>query len=155
MTKRIGSAAAAVILALLNTAAGPGVVGKPEGVVTDGVPEIKKDLATEIRRYGQARAAVFQSWRPTGRELLITTRFGDTSQVHAVAGPGAARRQLTFYADAVGGASYPPAGDAQFFVFSRDHDGDEQYQKYRFDLPTGRETLLTDGKSRNTGGAWS
>src|SRR5947208_974437 len=85
--------------------------GRREGGVAGGVPEIKKELATEIRRYGQARAAVFQSWRPvgpSGREVLITTRFGETMQVHAVAGPGAARRQLTFYADAVGGASYPP-----------------------------------------------
>ncbi len=31
----------------------------------------------------------------------------------------------------------------------------EFFQAYRYDLPTGAITLLTDGRSRNTGGAWS
>src|SRR5207244_1721743 len=29
------------------------------------------------------------------------------------------------------------------------------FQKYRYDVATGDITLLTDGRSRNTGGAWS
>src|SRR4029079_5604915 len=43
---------------------------------------------------------------------------------------------------------------------ARDTGGNENYQKYRYDIEpgdvqTGKITLLTDGTSRNTGGAWS
>jgi dipeptidyl aminopeptidase/acylaminoacyl peptidase len=68
--------------------------------------------------------------------------------------PGGARTQLTFFKDSAGGASYQPTkGD--YFVFGKDVGGNEFYQKYRYDFATGAVTLLTDGKSRNTGGAWS
>ena len=40
-------------------------------------------------------------------------------------------------------------------VFSKDIGGNEFFQFYRFDLATGEATLLTDGKSRNTGWNWS
>ncbi len=86
--------------------------------------------------------------------MLISTRFGDTSQVHEVKFLGGARRQLMFFSDPVFGATYQPAtGD--YFVFARAAGGNEFYQKYRYDLATGAVTLLTDGKSRNTGGVWS
>ncbi|HKD01889.1 MAG TPA: S9 family peptidase, partial [Terriglobales bacterium] len=41
------------------------------------------------------------------------------------------------------------------FVFSKDVGGGEFYQLYRYDVATGDVTLLTDGKSRNTGATWS
>jgi dipeptidyl aminopeptidase/acylaminoacyl peptidase len=68
--------------------------------------------------------------------------------------PGGARRQLTFFADPVaGGAFQPKRGD--FIVFSQDTGGGEFYQLYRYDLADGRVTLLTDGKSRNSGPLWA
>ena len=86
--------------------------------------------------------------------MLVTTRFGDTPQAHLVRFPGGARRQLTFFPERVVNPSFPPAG-GDFFVFSQDTGGGEFFQNYRFDLATGRVTLLTDGKSRNVGAVWS
>jgi Tol biopolymer transport system component len=86
--------------------------------------------------------------------MLIGTRFADTQQIHHVAAPGADRRQLTFFADRVGGASYHPQA-ADYFIFAKDTGGSEFFQLFRFDLENGAATLLTDGKSRNTGGRWS
>jgi Tol biopolymer transport system component len=40
-------------------------------------------------------------------------------------------------------------------VFLKDVGGGEFFQLYRYDLPTGDVTLLTDGKSRNTDPVWS
>jgi tricorn protease-like protein len=40
-------------------------------------------------------------------------------------------------------------------VFAQDTGGTEMFQLYRHDLDTGRNRLLTDGKSRNTGATWS
>jgi dipeptidyl aminopeptidase/acylaminoacyl peptidase len=86
--------------------------------------------------------------------MLITTRFADTPQVHLIKMPGGERRQLTFFPDRVGAASFQPTrGD--FFVFLKDVGGGEFFQIYRYDLATGSVTLVTDGKSRNLLGAWS
>jgi dipeptidyl aminopeptidase/acylaminoacyl peptidase len=138
-----------------STAAAPDEVVAPgENLVTEGIPRIPRSLADEIRPYTEFRGAGISDWHPARREMLIYTQFADTTQVHNVKFPGGARTQLTFFREPVGSSRYQPTrGD--FFVFSRDAGGNEQHQKYRFDSPTGAVTLLTDGKSRNTGGVWS
>jgi dipeptidyl aminopeptidase/acylaminoacyl peptidase len=57
----------------------------------------------------------------------------------------------------VSNAAYPraPLGEHPFFVFAKDTGGSEFWQIYRFDLETSAVTLLTDGRSRNTLGAFS
>jgi Tol biopolymer transport system component len=86
--------------------------------------------------------------------MLVSTRFGQSAQVHRVRAPGGARYQLTFFPDTVAGASYEPArGD--YFVFARGVGGNERFQLYRYDLATGDVTLLTDGKSRHAGPLWA
>src|SRR5207253_1370910 len=125
-----------------------------ENLVTDGVPPIPTAIAEGARRYGDFRAAAFWDWHPTRREMIIGTRFGDAPQLHRVQLPGGARTQLTFFPDPVSGASYQPT-DGRYVVFTKDVGGGEFFQKYRYDVATGEITLLTDGRSRNTGGAWS
>ncbi len=125
-----------------------------ENLVTEGIPKIPSSLAETVERYNNFRGASLESWDPVKREMLISTRFADTSQVHLVKMPGGARIQLTFYADRVAGAQYPPTKD-DFFVFSKDVGGGEFFQLYRYDVATGDATLLTDGKSRNTDPMWS
>ena len=125
-----------------------------ENLIVEGVPTIPATLASTVGRYTEFRGASFSSWHPTKREMLIGTRFGDTVQVHQVKFPGGDRRQLTFFPDRVTGGNFPPRG-GEFFVFTKDTAGAEFFQKYRYDLNNGNVTLLTDGKSRNTGGAWS
>jgi dipeptidyl aminopeptidase/acylaminoacyl peptidase len=130
------------------------VVAPNENLVVENVPPIPQSLADQADRYTNFRSAFFASWHPTKREMLISTRFADTFQIHQVKMPGGARTQLTFYVDDVRGAQYPPQG-GDFFVFSKDIGGGEFYQLYRYDGATGAVTLLTDGKSRNTGEVWS
>ncbi|MEP6742874.1 MAG: DPP IV N-terminal domain-containing protein, partial [bacterium] len=125
-----------------------------DNLVAEGITPIPASLADDVRRYTEFRAASLSSWHPTRREMLISTRFGDTNQIHLVKFPGGDRRQITFFPERAGGASYQPTtGD--YFIFNRDVGGNEFFQLYRFDLKDGAVTLLTDGKSRNTGGAWS
>src|SRR5207249_4890865 len=76
-------------------------------LVVEGIPPIPAALADKIGRYTEFRSAHLADWHPTRREMLIATRFGDTTQVHQVKFPGGARTQLTFFPDSVGGASYP------------------------------------------------
>jgi dipeptidyl aminopeptidase/acylaminoacyl peptidase len=68
--------------------------------------------------------------------------------------PGGARYQLTFYQEPVGSAEYLP-NDPNSFLFTRDTGGNEFAQIFRFDLPSGTATLLTDGgRSQNGGWVW-
>lgn len=132
----------------------PALAEVPSNLVADGVPAVPDALRTDVARYLEFRAARLNSWHPQRREMLVTTRFADTVQLHAVGMPGGARRQLTFRKEPVGGGSYRPVtGDC--VVFSEDSGGNEFRQLYRFDLADGRATLLTDGKSRNSGPRWT
>jgi dipeptidyl aminopeptidase/acylaminoacyl peptidase len=126
-----------------------------ENLVVDGVPKIPASVAEGVGRYTEFRTAGLGAWHPLRREILITTRFADTNQVHRVRAPGADRTQLTFFPDRVAGVSYEPQrGD--FFLFSKDKGGDEFGQIYRYDLATGASTLITDGgRSQNGGVRWS
>ena len=125
-----------------------------DNLVIDGIPPIPMELVEQIGRYTESRSDVFQDWHPGKAEMLITTRFGDTNQVHRVAMPLGARTQLTFFPDRIDGASYEPTkGD--YFVFTKGVGGNEFNQNYRYDVATGDFTLLTDGKSRNSKPTWS
>ena len=130
-------------------------VALPDSLVAAGIPPIPKGIAEAVGAYSEARSASVLDWHPRERSLLVATRFADTPQVHEVRGPGAARRQRTFFRDRVGAATYPPAGDGGSFVFSKDIGGNEFAQNWRLDGGSPQPTLLTDGSSKNSLGPWS
>ncbi|MBT9588221.1 S9 family peptidase [bacterium] len=125
-----------------------------ENLVVEGVPPISKSLVEEIGLYTESRGAAFLSWHPARREMLIQTRFGDVPQIHQVKMPGGARTQLTFFPERVASANWRP-GRGDGFIFSKDIGGNEFFQLYWKAAGTGKVSLLTDGKSRNTGGIFS
>jgi len=148
-------AAAIVILPLTaalaqEAAAPPAVVEKPAALVADGMPPVPAALAAETRPYMEFRTAGFSGWNRRDRSMLITTRFGNTAQLHRVAMPIGAREQLSFEAEPVNG-SWSPTGDV--IRVSKDVGGSEFFQLYT--LAGGRLTMVTDGRSRNNFGAWS
>jgi dipeptidyl aminopeptidase/acylaminoacyl peptidase len=145
---------AGAFLAAFGVAAQTGDLKPGDNLVIENVPPIPLTLVDAVGRYTDFRAATFQSWHPTRREMLISTRFGNVAQAHLVKFPGGARTQMTFFPDRVFGARFDPkTGDS--FIFSKDVGGDEFFQIYRYDFADGRITLLTDGKSRNTDPLWS
>jgi dipeptidyl aminopeptidase/acylaminoacyl peptidase len=151
--KRVFSVVSVLILGIAAFAQG-GEILPNENLVSEGIPKIPASLAESVGRYSEFRSAGFSSWNPNQREMLISTRFADTSQIHRVKFPGGARTQLTFFPDRVGGAAYEPIkGDT--FLFTKDVGGGEFFQIYVYDLNTGDIKLLTDGKSRNTTPHWS
>src|SRR5436189_299745 len=144
------------LLVFLSAAAFPqnaGIVPN-ENLVVEGIPKIPASLAETVERYTNFRGASLGSWDPVKREMLISTRFADTAQIHLVKMPGGARTQLTFYPDSVSSAQFSPVS-GNSFVFSKDIGGNEFFQVYRFDNESGDVTLLTDGKSRNVAPVWS
>ena len=88
-------------LALAILAAAPALaqdhsIAPPESLVVEGVPTIPAALAETAGRYASFRSASLSDWHPTKHEMLISTRFGETPQLHLVAMSGGARQQLTF-----------------------------------------------------------
>ena len=130
------------------------IVPPNENLVVEGVPPILRSLVDDIGQYTESRGAGFLSWHPKRREMLIQTRFADVSQIHQVKMPAGARTQLTFYPERVSSALWQP-GPGKGFVFSKDVGGSEFFQLFWKSASTGKITMLTDGKSRNTGGVFS
>ena len=102
--------------------------GKPEAIEIEGVPPIAAELAEEVRPYLEARNALVTGWRASDRALLILTRFAGAPQVHAVAFPMGARRQLTFEPERIAGAAASPSDDT--LVVEMDVGGSEFFQLY-------------------------
>jgi dipeptidyl aminopeptidase/acylaminoacyl peptidase len=125
-----------------------------ENLAAEDIPPIPAQIATTAYKYTDYRQAALGSWDPSGRQMLILTRFADTRQVHLVQFPGGDRKQLTFFPDSILDAQFPNE-PANYFLFTKDIGGNEFYQIYRFDLNTGDTSLLTDGKSRNQSSLWS
>lgn len=138
--------------ALAQEAAKPAVEPKPAALVADGMPEVPADLSAATRPYMENRGAGFVGWNPVDKSMLIATRFANTSQIHRVATPMGARKQLTFEAEPVGSAAWSPK-TADIMLVQKDIGGNEFYQIYA--MKNGRLDLLTDGKSRNGINAWS
>ncbi len=125
---------------------------KPAALIADGMPPVPADLPAKTRAYMESRAAGFAGWHPSDKSMLIATRFGNTAQLHRVAKPMGARKQISFEAEPIGGGSWAPKrGDV--LVTQKDIGGNEFFQIYT--LKDGQLRLLTDGKSRNSLSGWS
>src|ERR1700683_389257 len=150
----LACACLAIFAAAIYLPAQEPTVAPNENLVVDGVPPIPASLAETIERYTENRRAYPTDWNPTRREMIISTRFGNTFQAHLVKMPGGARQQLTFSDEPVyGGQFHPKGGD--YFLYQKDAGGGEWYQIFRYDFSNGISTLLTDGKSRNSSPRWS
>jgi dipeptidyl aminopeptidase/acylaminoacyl peptidase len=150
MALLVGTLVAAPMLATQGPAPNQPAVIKPgDNLVVENIPPIPAAIAEKANQYGEFRGAGLQDWDPVKREMLIGTRFADVPQIHRVKMPGGDRSQLTFFPDRTGGGHFGPKGG--YFTFTKDIGGGEWFQIYRYDLANGDVTLLTDGKSRNTG----
>jgi dipeptidyl aminopeptidase/acylaminoacyl peptidase len=138
------------ILCLVASALAAPTIREQGSLVLDGIPEVSADISARTRQYSNTRSASLSDWDVAGPGMLILTRFGATTQVHHVAGPGADRIQRTFFAEPVSGAALDPADPDGFYV-SMDSGGGEFNQIYWVASSTGRSTRLTDGTSKNNG----
>ncbi len=120
-------------------------------LTSDGIPSLPLSLMSEVKSYTEARGASLVSWHPTKKEMLISTRFGNSNQLHYVKFPGGDRKQITFFDEPIGSATFEPTkGD--YFLFLKDIGGNEFSQIYRYDINDKKITLITDGKRSQNGG---
>jgi dipeptidyl aminopeptidase/acylaminoacyl peptidase len=123
-------------------------------LLLDDVPPIAPATARRIEEYLSAREAAVVGWSPQG-QLLVATRFGDTTQLHLVERAGGARRQLTFEREAIGDGAFCPDPARSSYFYLEDAAGDERFQLYYRRLGESASKMLTDGKSANSAALWS
>ena len=114
-------------------------------IVTTGMPPLPASIVSDVLPYTNYRRAFMVNWHPVKKEMLITTRFANTYQLHWVKMPGGDRKQVTFFNEPVRTASFNPV-NGNYFLLERDAGGNEFTQLYRYDVATGKSGLLTDGK---------
>jgi dipeptidyl aminopeptidase/acylaminoacyl peptidase len=124
-------------------------------LLMENIPDVPDEIADTLFQYQQARAASFAGWLPAPQGMLITTRFGQTRQVHQVRDPLGDRQQITFFPEPVNNVTPLSDPERPGFLFGKDSGGDEHYQIYYQDLASGRQRRLTAGHARNTAPRWS
>lgn len=124
-------------------------------LLMENIPDVPDEIADTLFQYQQARAASFAGWLPAPQGMLITTRFGQTRQVHRVRDPLGDRQQITFFPEPVNNVTPLSDPERPGFLFGKDSGGDEHYQIYHQDLVSGRQRRLTAGHARNTAPRWS
>jgi dipeptidyl aminopeptidase/acylaminoacyl peptidase len=146
-----------VLAGVLAPGAGSAEVERVErgNLVIEAIPEIPDSVFQRLRQYGNTRSASLEGWHPSGEGILISTRFGETTQLHWVKEPGGARSQITFFDEPVRGATVSPNAEINGFIFSKDIGGTEMFQLYFYDISSGTYRMLTDGESRNQNAVWA
>jgi hypothetical protein len=126
----------------------PSVAGLTRVDLASPQPAVISSLAP----YLESRGAQFLDWLADG-SMLVTTRFGETTQVHHVRAPLAMREQLSFEPDGVSAAAAQPAHDTAFVALESRAGGNaalslEQPQQHL-------SVSLTDGSARDGAALWS
>jgi len=145
---------AAAILVALNAAAADVDRSTRGNLVIEGIPEIPRGLIDRLRRYQHARSASLVGWTADGK-ITISTRFGNSAQLHLVDRPMGDRRQITFFEEPVSNGDWSPTGARKGLAYVRDAGGDENYQVEYLDPSDPVPVRLTDGRGRAGNIAWS
>ena len=122
-------------------------------LLLENIPDIPETISERLNQYQSTREAAVIDWFNEGDGLLVSTRFGETAQLHFVGNAGGTRRQLTFFKEPVFNAAMRPRANG--FFFSKDLGGNENYQLYYYDLDTSSYERLTDGQARYGNALWS
>jgi len=129
-------------------------VSPNENLITENILPIPKSLNQAIKKYSENRNAGLADVHPNGKEIIAVTRFASTNQLHKIAVPLGARKQITFFDEPVNGASYEPV-KGEYLIYTKDTGGNEFGQLFKLDLKTLQSQLLTDGgRSQNGGVTW-
>lgn len=108
----------------------------------EGAPaEPPAELVERLSPYLDVRSAHVADLSADGTQMLVSTRFGEATQLHVVQGPGAARTQLTFGAEPISGGAWTRDGE---LLYRSDQGGNEHRQIFS----------ATRGQLSDSAGRW-
>lgn len=79
-----------------------------ENLITENIAPISKELAQKVKKYAEGRGASLATIHPVKDQIIISTRFGSTNQLHLVTQPMGARKQITFLTNPLMAAPMSP-----------------------------------------------
>jgi dipeptidyl aminopeptidase/acylaminoacyl peptidase len=130
------------------------VVAPNENLIAENIAEIPKDLSNKVKKYTEARGASLAGIHPITNEIIVSTRFGVTPQLHQVKQPLGDRTQITFFDEPISNAVFEPT-KGEYLIYAADASGNEFGQLYKLNLKTLESTILTSGgRSQNGGVTW-
>ncbi|MFL2723096.1 MAG: alpha/beta fold hydrolase [Gammaproteobacteria bacterium] len=121
-------------------------------LILEDIPPIPQNLKDDLRKFQNVRSGSFRGFDASGKQLYISTRFGNVSQLHLVKSPNGARNQITYFEEPIGSIRKQPNGN--LIAFTMDSGGSENAQIFKLNPTDGSYDLLTDGESRNGGPLW-
>ena len=121
-------------------------------LILEDIPPIPESIKSDLVQYQNVRSGAFRGFDQTGKNIFISTRFGNVSQLHNVKQPGGARNQITYFDEPIGSVSRQPKG--HLITFTMDSGGSENDQIYILNPLDGTSRMISDGKSRNGGPLW-
>jgi dipeptidyl aminopeptidase/acylaminoacyl peptidase len=151
------SASAILLLASLKV---PPVIAQSEiispgkNIETTGVPPIPGSLAREVDPYRGAYGLPLAGWNPIKREIWLKG-LSSVTWISSVKNPGATPETSSIYIKSSGIYDIYLQPQNQYLAYTRDVDGNEQFQLYLYAISGGKSTLLSDGKTRSTEPVWS
>ena len=131
-----------------------GEIPSGPNLIHEGIPALPSSLLRTVNTYRSFPRASLLGWDPENPGGVIISRYeGNTFQAARVAKPAARPDFFLSFPSGLAKIYYQPEG--QYFIYTKDFDGNEMYQMYRYEPRTKTSTLLTDGKSRNLYPIWS
>ena len=146
---RIGAMALVMMMSAYSMAAAK----KPQTIVLEGAPPVSDYSLTALSKYLNVRSATFMGWLED-QSLLVSTRFGDTKQLHRVRASGSRREQVTFEQEGVRFA-VPGPRITDGVIYGVDTGGGENYQLRHLNVATSEVTVITTNNARNSDPVWS
>ncbi len=119
-----------------------------------GVPPIPASLASEVQPYTGIYGLPLAGWDLAKREIWLKG-LSTFTWVSRVKSPGATPETSSIYIRSGGIYDIYIQPQSKYLAYTRDVNGAESFQLYLYEIGTGKTTLLSDGKSRNTEPVWS
>jgi len=155
MTKQIHLSCGILFFLLASAVFCQSALNTSSSLILDSIPPIPSRIFNRMLQYQNTRSVSIQGWDAWGKGLFITTRFGETNQVHYVQKPSGMRRQITFFDEPVYYAYPCPDSSVHGFLFETDVGGSEYTRICFFDTDKSITSVLTDTVSKSSGVVWS
>ena len=125
------------------------IISPGKNIETTGVPPIPGSLAREVDPYRGAYGLPLAGWNPVKREIWLKG-LSSVTWISRVRNPGATPETSSIYIKSSGIYDIYLQAQNQYLAYTRDVDGNEQFQLYLYKNSGGKSTLLSDGKTLST-----
>lgn len=129
------------------------IIKPDDNLVAVGIPPIPATLAREVQPYVGIYGLPLAGWDPVKREILLKG-LSSVTWISSIEAPGSSPNITTYIqASGIYDVYYQPQG--KHIAYTRDSEGNEEFQLYLYNIESRASTQLSDGKSRNTEPVWS